>query len=93
LEKQIDKNFISRAPINIANHRYIFMRWKEKLFVNVQEASCGLTIAGFYYACLNRTTGIIDGFYFDRNSTPYQQLRLEPEKRRWGIVFADYSFA
>ena len=69
------------------------MRWKEKLFVNVQETNCGLTIAGFYYTCLDRANGTIDGFYFDRNSTPYQRLTLKPEKEGQGIQFSDYTFA
>lgn len=69
------------------------MRWKEKHFVNVQETNCGLTIAGFYYTCLDRATGVIDGFYFDRNSTPYQRLSLSPERQERGIGFSDYAFA
>ena len=37
---------------------------------------CGLTIGGFYYACLNRAEGSIEGFYHDPNSSPFQRLEL-----------------
>lgn len=33
-------------------HRHLFMRWKEKFFV--EGCECQLTIAGFYYICLDR---------------------------------------
>ena len=37
----------------------------------------GLTIAGFYYVCLERASGRIEGFYFDPSSTPFQRLDLQ----------------
>ncbi|PIA15802.1 hypothetical protein COEREDRAFT_81738 [Coemansia reversa NRRL 1564] len=40
---------------------YIFMRWKEISFVNVQPSETGLTIEGFYYICMSRKTGAIEG--------------------------------
>lgn len=61
----------------LAEHPYIFMRWKEQFFVNM-PADCRLTIAGFYYICLNRQTGHIEGLYYDRSSSPYQRLDLRP---------------
>lgn len=39
----------------------IFMRWKEREFVNVHPSETGLTIEGFYYVCMCRTTGRIEG--------------------------------
>ena len=39
---------------------HVFMRWKEQCFVNASE-DCGLTIAGFYYVCLSRQTGDVEG--------------------------------
>jgi hypothetical protein len=56
---------------------HVFMRWKEVCFVNVGP-DCGLTIAGFYYICLSRYDGVIQGFYFDPASQPFQQLQLAP---------------
>lgn len=61
----------------LSTHSHIFMRWKERKFVNVGE-DCGLTIAGFYYICISRQTGIIEGFYHDPHSSPYQKLHLKP---------------
>jgi hypothetical protein len=36
------------------------MRWKEQCFLDAGE-DCGLTIAGFYYVCMDRRTGSVDG--------------------------------
>ncbi|CAG8435666.1 2734_t:CDS:10 [Scutellospora calospora] len=58
--------------------KYIFMRWKEHYFVNVTAQESGLTIAGFYYICIRRSDGTIEGYYFDPVSTPYQKLTLKP---------------
>lgn len=38
--------------------KYIFMRWKERHFVNVSEHTSGLTIAGFYYVSMRRSDGL-----------------------------------
>jgi hypothetical protein len=65
------------AHIDCAALAHVYMRWKEVCFVNVGP-DCGLTIAGFYYICLSRADGIINGFYFDPASQPFQQLRLAP---------------
>ncbi|XP_024525079.1 glucose-induced degradation protein 4 homolog isoform X2 [Selaginella moellendorffii] len=53
--------------LDLATYPSIFMRWKEKFFVNV-GADCGLTIAGFYYVCFSRNNGAVQGFYYDPNS-------------------------
>ena len=70
---------------------HIFMRWKESFFVNVSNERSTLTIAGFYYCCLSRETGKIEGYYFDPHSTPNQKLELEPESEL--PCFTSYSFA
>uniref|UniRef100_A0A061R7W7 Glucose-induced degradation protein 4 n=1 Tax=Tetraselmis sp. GSL018 TaxID=582737 RepID=A0A061R7W7_9CHLO len=59
----------------LCGYPVIYMRWKEKFFVNCSH-ECGLTIAGFYYIALDRRTGEIAGFYHDPKSTPYQRLQL-----------------
>jgi hypothetical protein len=81
---------------------YILMRWKgninyshyhwlmkEQCFVDA-GASTGLTILGFYYCCLRREDGVIEGnsidemgievigLYWDPSSAPYQRLSLNP---------------
>ncbi|RGB34837.1 vacuolar import and degradation protein [Rhizophagus diaphanus] len=74
-----------------ACQKYIFMRWKEHYFVNVTAQESGLTIAGFYYICIRRSDGAIEGYYFDPVSTPYQKLTLKPLLEGDGISFCDYS--
>jgi hypothetical protein len=44
------------------------------------DTGCGLTISGFYYVCLNRGTGEVEGLYCDPMSSPYQCLKLESKK-------------
>ena len=51
---------------------------------------CGLTISGFYYVCLRRSDGRIEGLYCDPQSSPYQHLMLERSKNEswwWGWEF------
>ncbi|BFZ57642.1 hypothetical protein PYCC9005_004695 [Savitreella phatthalungensis] len=38
----------------------------------------GVSFSGFYYICLDQSTGTISGMYFHRNSELYQQLSLDP---------------
>ncbi len=47
------------------------MRWKEQAFAKSGD-DCGLTIAGFYYICLCRQTGDVEGeaHCFQEISTP-----------------------
>ncbi|KAJ7535771.1 hypothetical protein O6H91_12G045300 [Diphasiastrum complanatum] len=67
-------------------------RWKEKFFVNV-GTDCGLTIAGFYYVCFTRSNGIVNGYYYDPNSSPFQKLELKATNEgRSGHSFATYQF-
>ncbi|KAF9160467.1 hypothetical protein DFQ26_005482 [Actinomortierella ambigua] len=73
--------------------RYIFMRWKEKHFVNVTEQTNGLTIAGFYYIALRRADGVVEGYYHDRQSTPFQRLSLRPHHDLPGQSSTRFDFA
>jgi hypothetical protein len=41
------------------------------------DSGCGLTISGFYYVCLKRSDGKLEGLYFDPQSSPYQCLKLD----------------
>jgi hypothetical protein len=72
LKKDVD-TWGGRAP-ELAACSKIFMRWKEHYFVTGGE--CRLTIAGFYYCCLDRATGSIEAIYFDPASSPDQRLQL-----------------
>ncbi|KAF9362325.1 hypothetical protein BGX34_006389 [Mortierella sp. NVP85] len=60
------------------DQKYIFMRWKEKHFVNASEHTSRLTIAGFYYVSMRRSDGYVEGYYHDQHSAPYQHLCLNP---------------
>ncbi|KAL9111431.1 MAG: hypothetical protein Q9227_004108 [Pyrenula ochraceoflavens] len=50
----------------------------KRQFLSDSPASCGLTIRGFYYIAMERSTGKIEGLYYDPESQPYQQLILKP---------------
>ena len=47
--------------------------------ITANGCSYGLTISGYYYIALERSTGKIEGLYFDPGSQPYQELWLKPE--------------
>jgi hypothetical protein len=44
----------------LRDYSHIYMRWKEQCFLDAGEDS-GLTIAGFYYVCMRRSTGEVHG--------------------------------
>lgn len=52
-------------------------------------SGCGLTISGFYYVCLRRSDGKLEGLYYDPQSSPYQCLKLESIR---GGVFPAWGF-
>jgi hypothetical protein len=54
-----------------------------------EDSSCGLTISGFYYVCLRRSDGKLEGLYYDPQSSPYQCLKLESVN---GGVFPAWEF-
>ncbi|ORY14896.1 vacuolar import and degradation protein-domain-containing protein, partial [Clohesyomyces aquaticus] len=53
------------------------------------DSGCGLTISGFYYVCLRRSDGRLEGLYYDPQSSPYQHLKLESVN---GGAFAAWGF-
>ncbi|KAF2009194.1 hypothetical protein BU24DRAFT_358738 [Aaosphaeria arxii CBS 175.79] len=53
------------------------------------ESGCGLTISGFYYVCLRRSDGRLEGLYYDPHSSPYQCLKLDSVN---GGVFPAWGF-
>ena len=67
---------LEQEPVDLASQPYVYLRLKEKYFLN-EEPGGNLTIAGFYYLCVSRSTGEISGYYFDPNSTPYQRVSLQ----------------
>lgn len=88
-EKPIDYTRVAKDMFE----KYIFMRWKEKTFINnVYEVQEKLAISGFYYICIRRDNGHIEGFYYDPNTKPFQKLCLKPCFPGNGASFADYQF-
>ncbi|KAF9564558.1 hypothetical protein EC968_004471 [Mortierella alpina] len=75
------------------DQKYIFMRWKEKHFVNASEHTGGLTIAGFYYLSMRRSDGFVEGYYYDQQSTPYQHLTLNPTFEAGGFSSPIFELA
>jgi hypothetical protein len=50
----------------LRHHTHVFLRLKERCFVNLkQPEACGLTIGGWYYLAVERSTGSMRGFYCD----------------------------
>ncbi|KAE9972329.1 hypothetical protein BLS_004080 [Venturia inaequalis] len=45
--------------------------------VEMPDGFTGLTISGFYYVCMRRGDGAVEGLYCDPQSSPYQRLTLE----------------
>ncbi|KAJ2664940.1 hypothetical protein IWW48_000554 [Coemansia sp. RSA 1200] len=89
------ETFLQRWPPRLWGRRmprvleeYVFMRWKETAFVNVEQSETGLSIDGFYYICMQRTTGRIDGVYFDLSTQPRQRLSLQAENGGRCLAFA-----
>lgn len=75
----------------LATHPYIYLRLKEKYFVNT-AAGCRLTIAGFYFLCLCRKTGAVQGLYFDPHSSPLQELDMRVDvAQQAGMAFGSYE--
>lgn len=65
-------------------------RWVDAEHAAFDDSGCGLTISGFYYVCLRREDGSVEGLYYDPMSSPYQCLRLESRPRK---AFAKWEFA
>lgn len=58
---------------------FLYMRWKEQFWVpdHTKKDVNGASFAGFYYICLQKSTNVIEGYYFHRNSEMYQSLTLK----------------
>ena len=102
-DDELLRRLVSRSFLSDLMNNYILMRWKERCFVGGDgvtgqrtageggvEDNYGLTISGFYYVCLRRCDGRVEGLYCDPQSSPYQGLRLE--RRRDGWVWPAQEF-
>ncbi|KAI9295981.1 hypothetical protein K502DRAFT_324030 [Neoconidiobolus thromboides FSU 785] len=91
--KELRQAFKDKETCSKILDKYIFMRWKEKCFVNILAQESGLTIAGFYYICIRRSDGFIEGYYHDPTSKPFQRLELLPVSKKSGHLFEEFTFA
>ncbi|KAJ4374606.1 hypothetical protein N0V86_007476 [Didymella sp. IMI 355093] len=64
--------------------------WVDAEHAAFDDSGCGLTISGFYYVCLRRDDGRVEGLYYDPMSSPYQCLMLESQPTG---RFASWQFA
>ena len=87
-EKEIVAGLVSRKWMQEnVYEKWVLMRWKEKCFVTPSDAQSGLTISGFYYVCLRRSDGFLEGLYYDPLSSPYQHLELRAVGRGGGSSY------
>jgi len=71
------------------NVDHVFMRWKEHFLVpdhTIRDIT-GASFAGFYYICLQISTGEIEGYYYHRSSEWYQSLSLKHLPQKTSSVF------
>ncbi|KAF2102146.1 hypothetical protein NA57DRAFT_64723 [Rhizodiscina lignyota] len=74
-------NASSRPPASVSSRENVWdgarpwMNNGDGVMAETGEG-CGLTISGFYYVCLRRSDGAVEGLYCDPESSPYQHLRL-----------------
>ncbi|CAF4088225.1 unnamed protein product, partial [Rotaria magnacalcarata] len=68
---------------------FVFMRWKEHFLVpdhTVRDIT-GASFAGFYYICLQLSTGKLQGYYYHHSSEWFQSLTLEHVPQKTSSVF------
>jgi len=65
--------------------------WQELFLVpdHRVQSIAGASFAGFYYICMNKRTGVIEGLYFHESSEWFQALHLEHVNDR---IVEKYSF-
>ena len=73
-------------PVNNSNH---YWQHDGEPGASFDDSGCGLTISGFYYVCLRRSDGKLEGLYYDPQSSPYQCLKLDSVR---GGVFPAWEF-
>ncbi|KAF3917207.1 hypothetical protein ABW20_dc0106891 [Dactylellina cionopaga] len=88
-DSELAQRLTSRQFLEELAENFVLMRWKEKCFVEPGSQDSGLTITGFYFVSLERSTGHIEGYYYDPHSTPFQRLELTPTPMRY---FPAYNF-
>ncbi|CAF4111121.1 unnamed protein product [Adineta steineri] len=71
------------------NSDFVFMRWKEHFLVpdHTVRNITGASFAGFYYICLQLSTGKLQGYYYHNSSEWFQSLTLEHVPQKTSSVF------
>jgi hypothetical protein len=72
----VNDSFISTTSSR-ENHPYHSTLGAQPEEGQFDDSGCGLTISGFYYVCLRRSDGKLEGLYYDPQSSPYQCLKLD----------------
>lgn len=72
--------------------RYVFMRWKEKFVVPIEQDQGldGASYSGFYYLCLDQLYGHIYGYYYQKGqkaAEQYQRLDLRADPVHGATTF------
>lgn len=60
-------------------HNVVFMRWKERFLVpdhRIEQLS-GASYAGFYYVAYDRSSKVIEGYYYHQATNEFQRLFLQ----------------
>jgi hypothetical protein len=78
-------------PSPLLEGHYHIAQAGDEHITTFEDSSCGLTISGFYYVCLRRSDGRVEGLYYDPQSSPYQCLKLESCSA--GAVWPAWEFA
>ncbi|KAL0240831.1 hypothetical protein GEMRC1_006067 [Eukaryota sp. GEM-RC1] len=56
----------------------LFFRIEELCFLQSVHSAEHLTIEGFYFAQYSKSSGAIEGYYYERRARPGQKLQLRP---------------
>ncbi|KAG0150209.1 hypothetical protein CROQUDRAFT_38586 [Cronartium quercuum f. sp. fusiforme G11] len=92
LAQDLGELILKPEVVERVDQEFVLMKWKETNFVNCEPEESGLSIQGFYFVCLQRSTGSIEAYYYDPNASPYQRLTLGPIGHR-GVAFGTIQFA
>lgn len=65
---------------------HVYMRWREKFIFDSLHVG-GKPSAGFYYVCLQKSTGDLTGYFYSKGSERLQLLELKYEPRMTTSAF------
>jgi len=73
----------------LENSPVIYMRWKEQFTLPDHRVTkiAGASYEGFYYICYDKSKGVIEGYYYSKDSEPNQYINLKMIKKYSSSVF------